>query len=84
MAVLLITYKYDQKTSKADFDGFLQVIGSYRWVKLSESNYAITADEPAKAVWRIVFNSLLAGYINTAQCLTHKLDSLLSALGGLE
>ena len=35
MAVLLITYKYNPKTSKADYDGFNQVISSYRWVKLS-------------------------------------------------
>ena len=52
MAVLLITYKYNPKTSKADYDGFNQVISSYRWVKLSESDYAITAEESAKAVWQ--------------------------------
>jgi hypothetical protein len=53
MAVLLITYKHNPATSKADYDGFLQSIRSYhRWVKLSESNYAITADEPAKDVWQ--------------------------------
>lgn len=52
MAVLLITYKHDPKSSKADCDGFLQVIESYRWVKLSGSNYAITADESVKAVWQ--------------------------------
>ena len=51
MAVLLISYKHGPKTSKADYDGFQEVIRSYRWVKLSESNYAITADEPAKDVW---------------------------------
>jgi hypothetical protein len=52
MAVLLITYKHNPPPSKADCDGFYEVITSYRWVKLSESNYAITADEPAKAVWQ--------------------------------
>jgi hypothetical protein len=53
MAVLLITYKHNPATSKADYAGFLQVISSYhRWVKLSESNYAITADEPAKECWQ--------------------------------
>jgi hypothetical protein len=52
MAVLLITYKHNPKTSKAAHKGFYEVIGSYRWVKLAESNYAITADEPAKYVWQ--------------------------------
>jgi hypothetical protein len=52
MAVLLITYKHNPATSKADYAGFQEVIRSYRWVKLSESNYAITADEPAKDVWQ--------------------------------
>jgi hypothetical protein len=52
MAVLLITYKYNPETSKADYDGFYEVIRTYRWTKLSESNYAIAADEPAKAIWQ--------------------------------
>jgi hypothetical protein len=52
MAVLLITYKYNPETSKADHKGFYEVIRSFRWVKLSEFNYAITADEPAKTVWQ--------------------------------
>jgi hypothetical protein len=52
MAVLLITYKHNPATSKADYDGFQEVIRNYEWVKLSESNYAITADEPAKDVWQ--------------------------------
>lgn len=52
MAVLLISYKYNPETSKADYDGFYEVIRSYRWAKLSASNYAINADESAKAVWQ--------------------------------
>ena len=52
MAVLLISYKYNPETSKADCDGFYGVIRSYRWTKLSESNYAINSDEPAKAIWQ--------------------------------
>jgi hypothetical protein len=52
MAVLLITYKYNPDRSKADHKGFYKVIRSFRWVKLSEFNYAITADAPAKAVWQ--------------------------------
>jgi hypothetical protein len=52
MAVLLISYKYNPETSKADYDGFYAVIRSYRWAKLSASNYAINADESAKAVWQ--------------------------------
>ena len=52
MAVLLITYKSNPKTSKTHYDGFTQVISSYRWVKLSESDYAITAEESAKTVWQ--------------------------------
>jgi hypothetical protein len=52
MAVLLITYKYDAERSKADHKAFYELMRSYRWVKLSEFNYAITADEPAKAVWQ--------------------------------
>ena len=59
MAVLLISYKYNLQTSKADYDGFYEVIRSYRWTKLSESNYAINADEPAKAIWQ-----RLKGYID--------------------
>jgi hypothetical protein len=52
MAVLLITYKYDAERSKADHKAFHEVITSYLWVKLSESNYAMTADEPARNVWQ--------------------------------
>ena len=33
MAVLLITYKYNPKTSQADYERFNQVIRNYRWVK---------------------------------------------------
>jgi hypothetical protein len=51
MAVLLITDKYDAERSKADPKAFYEVIRSYWWVMLSESNYAITADAPAKDVW---------------------------------
>src|SRR5918912_1393619 len=52
MAVLLISYTYNPETSKADYAGFYEVIRSYRWTKLSESNYAINAEDPAKAVWQ--------------------------------
>lgn len=52
MAVLHITYKHDPQTSKADYDGFYKVITSYQWARLSDSNWAINADEPAKAVWQ--------------------------------
>ena len=52
MAVLLITHKYNPETSKTNYDGFYGVVRSYRWAKLSESNYAITVDESAEAVWR--------------------------------
>ena len=43
MAVPLISYKYDPETSKADYDGYYEVIRTYRWTKLFESNYAIAA-----------------------------------------
>jgi adenine-specific DNA methylase len=52
MAVLHITYKYNPQTSRANFYGFYQVITSYRWARLSDSNWAITADEPPQAVWQ--------------------------------
>ncbi|MCE3240670.1 MAG: hypothetical protein K0Q83_1177 [Deltaproteobacteria bacterium] len=52
MAVLHITYKHNPQTSRADYDGFYQVITSYRWARLSDSIWAITADEPPKAVWK--------------------------------
>jgi hypothetical protein len=52
MPILLITYTYNRDTSKADYDGLYAVIRSYRWTRLSESNWAIIADEPAKSVWR--------------------------------
>ena len=51
MAILLITYKCNAETSKAD-KAFYNVLGSYQWVKLYGSNYAITADEPARDVWQ--------------------------------
>ena len=51
MAVLLITYKCSAETSKAD-TAFYKALGSYQWVKLYGSNYAITADEPARDVWQ--------------------------------
>ena len=51
MAVLLITYKHDPKNPKQSIRLFEEVIRSYRWVKLSGSNYAITADEQATDVW---------------------------------
>jgi hypothetical protein len=51
MAVLLITYKCSAETSKAD-KAFYKVLRNYPWVKLYGSNYAITADEPARDVWQ--------------------------------
>jgi hypothetical protein len=52
MAVLHITYKHDPQTSTANFYGFYQVITSYRWTRLSNWNWAISADEPPQAVWQ--------------------------------
>ena len=52
MAVLLISYKSNPERSKADYNGFYAVIRSYQWAKLSESNYAINADESAKVIWQ--------------------------------
>ena len=54
MAVLHITYKYDPERSKADYDRFCRVIKSYPWTRLSESNWVISSDESAKAVWQKV------------------------------
>ena len=51
MAVLLITYKCNAETLKAD-KAFCEVLGRYQWVKLHGSNYAITADEPAIDIWQ--------------------------------
>jgi hypothetical protein len=52
MAVLHITHKHNPQTSRGNFYGFYQVITSYRWARLSDSNWAITADEPPQAVWQ--------------------------------
>ena len=52
MAVLLITYKHERQTVKANYDDFYKVITSYRWARLSESNWAINTEEPPKAVWQ--------------------------------
>ena len=52
MAVLHITYKHNPQTSRADYDGFYQVITSYRWTRVSDSIWAITADEQPKVVWQ--------------------------------
>jgi hypothetical protein len=51
MAVLLITYKCNAETPKAD-NAFSQILASYQSVKLYGSNYAITADEPTIDVWQ--------------------------------
>jgi hypothetical protein len=51
MAVLLITYKCNAETAKAD-NAFYKALGSYASVKLYGSNYAIAADEPARDVWQ--------------------------------
>ncbi len=47
MAVLLITYKCNADPPKAA-TAFYEALGSYAWVKLYGSNYAITAVEPAR------------------------------------
>ena len=52
MAVLHITYKRDPDTSDADYECFCMVLNTYGYVRLSESNWAIYTDEPAKAVWQ--------------------------------
>ena len=52
MAILHITYKHNPQTSRADYDGFYRVITSYRWARLSDSIWTITADDPPEAVWQ--------------------------------
>ena len=52
MAVFHITYKYHPQTSNADYDGFYEVIISYKWARLSDSNWAINTDEAPKALWQ--------------------------------
>jgi hypothetical protein len=52
MAVLLITHKYNPQMSKADFEGFYDVIRSYHWGRVSDSSWAINTEEPPKAVWQ--------------------------------
>ena len=51
MAVFHITYKYHPQTSNADYDGFYKVIVSYKWARLSDSNWVLNADEAPKALW---------------------------------
>ena len=53
MAVLHITYKRPE-TSKADYEGFYKAINSYRYIRLSESNWAVYTDEAPTAVWQKV------------------------------
>ena len=53
MAVLHITYKRPE-TSKADCEGFYKAINSYRYIRLSESNWAVYTDEAPTAVWQKV------------------------------
>ena len=53
MAVLHITYKRPE-TSKAEFEGFYKAINSYRYIRLSESNWAVYTDEAPTAVWQKV------------------------------
>jgi hypothetical protein len=50
MGVLHITYKYNRETSKADYDGFYNVVTSYQWARLSQSNWTIKTTEPPQAV----------------------------------
>ena len=52
MVVLHITYKYNREKSKADHEGFYKVITSYRWARLSDSNWTIKTQEPPQAVWQ--------------------------------
>lgn len=52
MAVLHITYKYNREASKPGYDGFYEVITSYRCRRLSESNWTINTEEPPQAVWQ--------------------------------
>ena len=51
MAVLLITYKCNTKTSKAD-KAFYEALAGYQCAKLYGANYAVTAHEPARDVWQ--------------------------------
>jgi hypothetical protein len=52
VAVLHITYKPSPDTAIAAYEGFSNVLKSYRSIRLSQSNWAIHTDEPPKAVWQ--------------------------------
>jgi hypothetical protein len=52
MAVLHITYKPNPETADAVYEGFCNVLKSYRSIRLSQPNWAIHTDEPPKDVWQ--------------------------------
>lgn len=52
MAVLHITYKPNPDTAAAAYEGFCNVLKSYCFIRLSESNWVIHTEEPPKTVWQ--------------------------------
>ncbi len=52
MAVLHITYQPKADTDNAAYEGFCNVVRGYQSIRLSKSNWAITTEEPPKAVWQ--------------------------------
>src|SRR5687768_5885460 len=52
MAVLHITYLPNPDNADAAYDGFSQILKSYRSIRLSQSNWAIHTAEPPKDVWQ--------------------------------
>ena len=48
----ILTYDLNKEKSKADYDGFYEVIKSYpSWARLSESSYAIETSDSPQAIY---------------------------------
>jgi hypothetical protein len=52
MAVLHITYESNSDNNNGAYEGICNVLKSYKSIRLSKSNWAISTDEPPKAVWQ--------------------------------
>jgi NADPH-dependent 7-cyano-7-deazaguanine reductase QueF len=52
VAVLHITYQPDAGTDSVAYEGFCNLLESYKSIRLSKSNWAINTEELPKAVWQ--------------------------------
>lgn len=51
MSVLLVTYDLNKEPDSSDYKGFMKVIKSYPWARLSESSYAIATSKSVEQIY---------------------------------